>query len=515
MTCLNSKGKINDAVIRRISRSRRDIPSRGGIITAITALAITNLLCHIISCSAFLLPNAELVRRGVPTRVPKRNGRERKGALCELIKYGAEVSTGDGPVHTLLDNAGSMMSHSSLSELPHLHLPGIGRPRKRFLVGNISSSLRNIGTLARPALARLLDVVDPLDLTFLLSLAFGTEFVFRAYNNRFLNKTIRRNNPKLYETSKLCFIGRIVCQFGQCSLAAYLLEIVIAFLDAIGLHLPLSAPRAVAISIYAVWAAKKICIIKGRLIRRFFTRLARKGGGRQASSKGVFIDRLADTLIYLISGLVVLDVCRVQVGVVVKSLLSVAGLSSVVLGLSLRDPATQILQGTSLLLLDRFGPGDKIRLADGTIGRVMDIGWLDTKIMGSDDICARIPNSEIASRRIYNISRMKQSQVKQNLRFNYADIEKIPNVIEDIKGEIIESCPKLVRDGSRPFRVIWRGYADDHLEVVVNAHFNITPRTNEYYETVQMVMVAIARAAKKNGVQFALPSRIHLKASEA
>ena len=70
-----------------------------------------------------------------------------------------------------------------------------------------------------------------------------------------------------------------------------------------------------------------------------------------------------------------------------------------------------------------------------------------------------------------NLSRLKRSQVKQQLWFAYDDLDKLPTVIENIKTEIGASCPSLITDGSRPFRVIWSDYRDDHLEVSVDCRF--------------------------------------------
>jgi len=473
-------------------------------------IAISFLLLSV-NGSALLTPGGSMSQMHAARHAHTKKVFCRKGPVCELTRFGAIVSPGDGPIPTLLDNAGSIIPHHHVPDAQRFHFHGLSRPRNHFLVGNISSALLNFASRVRPALARLLDIVDPLDLAVLVSLAFGTEFILRLFNCRVLDPFMRRNESKAYEASKLSTVGKTVCQFGQCSLTAYLCEIFIVFLDAVGLRLPNSAARDVVVSIYSVWAARQLCLIKGDSLRRFFKRRERQKRGRYWASKGVFVDRLADIIIYLVTGIVAMDMCNVQVGMVVKSILSVAGLSSLILGLSLRDPATQILQGASLLLLDRFGPGDKIKLADGTIGRVTEIGWMDTQLMGSDNICLRIPNSELASRRVYNISRTKRSQVKQKLRFRYADIDKISDLIRDIKSEIRGNCPKLVDDGSRPFRVTWRDYSDDHITVVVNTHFNIAPLSSEYYDTVEKVLLAIARAVKDNRVQFALPSRVHLK----
>ena len=100
------------------------------------------------------------------------------------------------------------------------------------------------------------------------------------------------------------------------------------------------------------------------------------------------------------------------------------------------------------------------------------------------------------------MSRTPRSQVKQELRISYDDASKLPKLLETIKDEIKRSCPKLITDGSRPFRAHWRNFEDDHLQIVVDCHFMIKPTGGEYWDNRQVVLEAIYRAAKKTGVHF-------------
>jgi hypothetical protein len=76
---------------------------------------------------------------------------------------------------------------------------------------------------------------------------------------------------------------------------------------------------------------------------------------------------------------------------------------------------------------------------------------------------------------VINYSRAPVSQVTQNLRFHYEDADELPRVLDSIKAEIRESGPRLITDGSRPFSAFFTDYAENSLEVVVEAHFAISP----------------------------------------
>jgi small-conductance mechanosensitive channel len=136
---------------------------------------------------------------------------------------------------------------------------------------------------------------------------------------------------------------------------------------------------------------------------------------------------------------------------------------------------------------------------------VIKLGWMETELRQSDNIIMSVPNSILSGQRISNLSRQKQCQVKQTLRFNYDDAEQIPALLESIRSEIKKACPRLVTDSSRPFRVFWTGYKEDHLEVMVDTHHNIAPIGDAYWQNRQNVLLAISRAVKNNGLEFAQP----------
>jgi small-conductance mechanosensitive channel len=136
---------------------------------------------------------------------------------------------------------------------------------------------------------------------------------------------------------------------------------------------------------------------------------------------------------------------------------------------------------------------------------VIKLGWMETELRQSDNIITSVPNSILSGQRISNLSRQKQCQVKQTLRLKYDDAEQIPALLDSIRSEIKKACPRLVTDSSRPFRVFWTGYKEDHLEVMVDTHHNIAPIGDAYWQNRQNVLLAISRAVKKNGLEFAQP----------
>ena len=82
----------------------------------------------------------------------------------------------------------------------------------------------------------------------------------------------------------------------------------------------------------------------------------------------------------------------------------------------------------------------------------------------------------------------------------------MPSLVKDIKQSIFEACPKLIIDGSHPFRVHWTDITEDRLKVVVNTHFDMKCFGDEYMDNRQTVLEAISLALERNNIELAVPA---------
>jgi hypothetical protein len=109
-----------------------------------------------------------------------------------------------------------------------------------------------------------------------------------------------------------------------------------------------------------------------------------------------------------------------------------------------------------------------------------------------------IPNADLLKERVSNLSRVRHSQVKQIIRLRYDDVDKIPTLIRDMKHEIKKTCPSVIVDGSRPFRVHWTAINDDHCEITIDTRHHIKPVGDAYLDNKQNVLTAIYSALKRH-----------------
>jgi len=249
--------------------------------------------------------------------------------------------------------------------------------------------------------------------------------------------------------------------------------------------------------LYVVWIAQRVSVFKRHLVAEAVSRRPDQLG------RAKIIDKLLDGVIFICTGLCLLDVLDVQMGIGISGVFAFGSAGTLIIGLATQNVATMFVNGLALTTSDRFMEGDMVVLGDGTSGIVQKVGWMQTTIRHYDELIAVIPNSEIGMQRVKNISRVKKCRVLQTLRFKYEDAEKLPKISEDILEEIKNDCPEAITDGSSPWRVVWTDYKEDYLSVRVDTHFNLPPVGPAYWENRQKVLHAINRAVvKKNNVQF-------------
>jgi small-conductance mechanosensitive channel len=121
-------------------------------------------------------------------------------------------------------------------------------------------------------------------------------------------------------------------------------------------------------------------------------------------------DRLEREYLPLVSKLVTLGVGLVWVIVVlrhfgqdVSSLVAALGVGSLAIGLAAQQTLGNMFAGFTLAVDRPFRPGDRIRLASGEAGEVLEIGVRSTRIVLSDKNLLVVPNTELANSRVVNL----------------------------------------------------------------------------------------------------------------
>ena len=130
------------------------------------------------------------------------------------------------------------------------------------------------------------------------------------------------------------------------------------------------------------------------------------------------------------------------------SIITALGIGSLAIGLAAKDTLAHMISGFTLMLDQPFHIGDRIKLATGQTGDVIDIGLRSTKIQGLDSTVLIIPNSDLCNSTVINMMRPTSvSQGRITLGVGYAsDVERVKLLLLEItrdNDEVLSEPPPL------------------------------------------------------------------------
>lgn len=184
------------------------------------------------------------------------------------------------------------------------------------------------------------------------------------------------------------------------------------------------------------------------------------------------------------------------------SLWAWSGTTTLIISLAFQDLAKSVVSGLFLVSSNRFNEGDGIEF-DGLKGKIMKQGLLETIIRTGDEVLVSVPTEDLDQKQLVNRSRVYTSQVALNLRVHYDHVSQLSTFVRDVRLELQQSCPKLITDDYRPFRVHWTDYETDHLTVTIDSYYRILLGSDEYWDNRVEMLSAINRVGSRNGIRFA------------
>jgi len=208
--------------------------------------------------------------------------------------------------------------------------------------------------------------------------------------------------------------------------------------------------------------------------------------------------RVLNVLIFLIVGLIYLDVLNVNVTAALAGL----GIGGLAIGLGAQKTFENLLGGISILTDKAIVVGDVCKIGDQS-GVVEDIGLRSTKLRTEFRTVVSIPNGTVATATLENFRFRDKILSKQLVRLRY---DLSPDHVRYALDQIRETLASDKRVEETTSRVRLLRFGDNGLEVEIYAY--ILERDYGLYLQVQEEMLLqVMEVLEKTGAAVALPTQ--------
>lgn len=168
-----------------------------------------------------------------------------------------------------------------------------------------------------------------------------------------------------------------------------------------------------------------LCI---KLLSVFVRRVFLKGASEQSKA-------LVHKSIQYIGAAIIVILVMDQLGMSISALLGAAGVLGVALGIASQKSIGNIISGLFLVSDKTFEVGDVIKLGS-TVGIVHSLDLLSVKLRTFDNTFIRIPNDQIITAEISNITRFPIRRMDFKLRVSYdTDIARLKPMLLELARE--------------------------------------------------------------------------------
>ena len=189
----------------------------------------------------------------------------------------------------------------------------------------------------------------------------------------------------------------------------------------------------------------------------------------------------------------------------ISKLWAMAGIGSLAVALAAKDTIANMISGVIILFDRPFYIGDRIELADGTFGDVIDIGMRSTKILSFDNTIYIIPNAELSMQRITNHTYPDiKLKVAHTIGVAYSsDLEKVKRILNDI----LNNHPSVLKDP--PWGVWFTEFADSSLNLFIRYWIS---DYRQKLDIIDQINMEIKRRFEEEGIEIPFPQRdVHIK----
>jgi MscS family membrane protein len=217
------------------------------------------------------------------------------------------------------------------------------------------------------------------------------------------------------------------------------------------------------------------------------------------------ISKLGRFSVVIVAALVILQ----TLGFSVSGVLAFGGIGGIAVGFAAKDMLANFFGGLTIYLDRPFAVGEWIRSPEKQIeGTVEHIGWRHTRVRAFNKNPIYVPNALFTTIVVENPSRMTNRRIKETIGIRYADLDKMPAIVADVKA-MLQAHPEI--DTGATLIVNFNQFAASSLDFFIYT-FTKTVEWAHYHEVKQDVLLKIAAIIRVQGAEIAFATRtLHIE----
>ncbi len=249
----------------------------------------------------------------------------------------------------------------------------------------------------------------------------------------------------------------------------------------------LKVVAAILVLIIGKWIARKISKVLGILLEK--------------NKVDVTLVRFLSNIIYYTLLIVVIIAAAGQLGINTTSFLTIVGAAGLAVGLALKDSLSNFASGVMLILFRPFKVGDVITTG-GVTGKVKEISIFTTILNTPDNQRVIVPNGEITSNVITNVTANPTRRVDMVFGIGYDDdIAQAKKILIDL----LEADDRVLKDPAPTVAV--SELADSSVNFIVRPWV----KTEDYWDVFLGMTEKVKVTFDQAGVSIPYPQQdLHL-----
>ena len=204
-------------------------------------------------------------------------------------------------------------------------------------------------------------------------------------------------------------------------------------------------------------------------------------------------------------GAMVLLITLEAMGVPLSGVIAFGGGGALAMGIAAQHILANWFGGLMIFLDKPFKPDEWITSPDRSIeGRVAEIGWRTTKIIGPDNRPLYIPNSIFSQVIIANSQRITHRKIEATIGLRHEDADVIESIVKSIDA-MLRTYSKV--DINERYMVHFVGFENSAL----NIHFLCSVKESDFNiwrDMQQEIFLKVVEIVKNHDAQFAYPNVI-------